>query len=693
MQKIEKILFITLSNIGDVILTLPVLDTLRENFPHAKITVVSGPRPKELFMDNPIIQRLIIFNKQSKLREKLKLFNELKKENFDLVVDLRNSFFGAFLPAKIKQSIFLNPSKNIKHMRDIHLRKIKNFPPQRLQNQIQRNSLYIKPQDEEYISKILAQNNIKDGDKIIVIAAGARSHIKRWPQDKFAELIQTLIKEFGVRVILVGNKDDAPIAKYITGRLISPIIDLTDKTSLAELACLIEKSSLLITNDSAVLHLGSYLDKPIVAIFGPTDELKYGPWSRVSKVVKKQIYCRPCAKAQCKFGTLKCIEIVQVEDVLTQVRMILANSYKPGGSGLASDSQSHKPQATSRKNNFKRILIVRTDRIGDVLLSTPVIKVLRDNYPHAYIAMIVSPYSKEIVDGNPYLDEVIIYDKDRKHKSWLGSIKFSRNLKKRKFDLALILHPTNRMHLVTYLAGIPRRIGYDQKLGFLLSDKITHTKQFGQKHEIEYNLDLIRYLGLETKDALVFMPLKAESEKWAEELLLKEQVTKKDKLLAIHPGASCPSKIWPNGQFAEVADKLIEKYGFKVFVIAGPKDTALAQNVLENMLHPAVNLGGKTSVSQMASLLKRCNLFISNDSGPVHVGSAVGVPVISIFGRSQKGLSPTRWGPRGLRDKFLHETVGCIECLAHNCKKGFACLRAISVEDVLQAADEILNKK
>ncbi|MFZ2357067.1 MAG: lipopolysaccharide heptosyltransferase II, partial [Candidatus Omnitrophota bacterium] len=465
MQKIEKILFITLSNIGDVILTLPVLDTLRENFPHAKITVVSGLRPKELFMDNPIIQRLIIFNKQSKLREKLKLFNELKKENFDLVVDLRNSFFGAFLPAKIKQSIFLNPSKTIEHMRDIHLQKIKNFLPQRLQNQIQRNSLYIKPQDEEYISKILAQNNIKDGDKIIVIAAGARSHIKRWPQDKFAELIQTLIKEFGVRVILVGNKDDAPIAKYITGRLISPIIDLTDKTSLAELACLIEKSSLLITNDSAVLHLGSYLDKPIVAIFGPTDELKYGPWSRVSKVVKKQIYCRPCAKAQCKFGTLKCIEIVQVEDVLTQVRMILATS--------------HKPQATSQKNNFKRILIVRTDRIGDVLLSTPVIKVLRDNYPHAYIAMIVSPYSKEIVDGNPYLDEVIIYDKDRKHKSWLGSIKFSRNLKKRKFDLALILHPTNRMHLVTYLAGIPRRIGYDQKLGFLLSDKITHTKQFG----------------------------------------------------------------------------------------------------------------------------------------------------------------------------------------------------------------------
>jgi ADP-heptose:LPS heptosyltransferase len=137
-------------------------------------------------------------------------------------------------------------------------------------------------------------------------------------------------------------------------------------------------------------------------------------------------------------------------------------------------------------------------------------------------------------------------------------------------------------------------------------------------------------------------------------------------------------------------DRLADKYGLKVLLVAGPKDIVLAQNVIKNMHHRAVNLAGKTSVSHLASVLKRCKLFISNDSGPVHIASAVGIPVISIFGRNQKGLSPKRWGPVGKRDKILHKEVGCIECLAHNCTKRFACLKAITVDDVLGAADSIL---
>jgi heptosyltransferase-1 len=126
-------------------------------------------------------------------------------------------------------------------------------------------------------------------------------------------------------------------------------------------------------------------------------------------------------------------------------------------------------------------------------------------------------------------------------------------------------------------------------------------------------------------------------------------------------------------------------------VIAGPKDMATAEKVLGQMRHPAINLACKTSVSQLASLLKRCRLFISNDSGPVHIASSLGVPVISIFGRNQRGLSPVRWGPVGEKDKALHKEIGCIECLAHNCKKEFACLKAITVSDVLAAADAILK--
>ncbi|MCX5714330.1 MAG: lipopolysaccharide heptosyltransferase II, partial [Candidatus Omnitrophica bacterium] len=460
-----------------------------------------------------------------------------------------------------------------------------------------------------------------------------------------------------------------------------PLLDLTGQTSLIELTCLLKEADLLVTNDSAILHLASYLDRAIVAIFGPTNESKYGPWSSKSAFVKKDIACRPCENAQCHFNSLECIQMVQVEDVLKQVRNIMQEGLSP---------QSY-PEVVLKGIVPKRILIARTDRIGDVVLSTPVIKAVREKYPSAYIAMMVSPYTKEIVEGNPYLDEVIIYDKDTKHKSWRRTFEFARNLKKKRFDLALILHPTNRVHLVAFLAGIKRRIGYDRKLAFLLTDRVFHTKQYGQKHELEYNLDLLKILDIVSSDKNIFVPVKPEAVQAVGELLRQEGVKEKDTLLAINPGASCPSKIWSAQRFAEVADRLVQEYGFKVLVISGPKDRALAQNLVTNMREKAIDLAGRLSLSQIAALLSRCSLFISNDSGPVHIGSAVGVPVISIFGRDQKGLSPKRWGPVGKRDRFLHKPAGCIECLAHNCVQEFKCLQSITVDDVVQTAEAILK--
>ncbi len=691
MTKINKILFVTLSNIGDVILTLPALDYLRKEFPQAKITVVSGPRPKGIFEANPAVDNLIIYDKHARLKEKIKLFGRLQKEHFDLVVDLRNSFFGLLLPARYKAPIFLRGSG---HMKDRHLSRVQGseFLPVRQAGRVQgseakktiESSLCIGPQDREYVENIFKENSIAQHDKIVIIAPGARSSTKRWPKEKFAQLAERIIGELAAKVILVGDRADAFITKYIGEQSSHSLLDLAGKTTISQLGALLRKASLLITNDSAVLHLASYLDLPIVAIFGPTSDKKYGPWSGVWATVKKEIFCRPCEKAECRFRTLDCMHLVKVEDVLRQVINILVQ-----GSGFLPVRQAGRVQGLEA--DFKRILIARTDRVGDVLLSTPVIKALRDKYPHAYIAMMVSPYTKEIVEGNPYLDEVIIYDKDAKEKSWLGSIKFALNLKQKKFDLALILHPTNRVHLVAFFSGIPRRIGYHRKMGFLLTDRIKHTKQLGEKHELDYNLGLLAHLGITPQDKELYIPLRPEAEKWVESLFRQEGIKETDRLLAIHPGASCPSKVWPNERFAQVADRLIEKYGFKTLIISGPKDTKKAELALANMRSPAINLAGKTSLSQLASLLKRCALFISNDSGPVHIASSVDTPVIAIFGRGQKGLSPKRWGPVGKKDRYLHKAVGCIECLAHNCKKEFACLKAISVDDVLAAADTILQ--
>ncbi|MFH0935504.1 MAG: lipopolysaccharide heptosyltransferase II, partial [Candidatus Omnitrophota bacterium] len=660
MKQVKKILFITLSNIGDCILTLPALDFLCQKFPEARITLITAERPRQLFGDNPRIEKLIVYQKRAGLKENFRLFLRLKKEKFDAVIDLRNSLFGALLPAQYKIPAFL-PIPADMHMKDRHLYKIHSrwsiVHSKRLVNE--KISLQINKDDQEYVKEILKENNIKEDDRIIVIAPGARSHIKRWERDKFSLLCRELAQQ-QFRIILAGDRDDRQIADYIIQK--NPkagLVNLCGQTTLFQLGALLRKAGLLISNDSAVLHLGSYLNIPVLAVFGPTDDRKYGPWSDASAVVRKEIFCRPCEKAQCRFGTLDCMRLVTVEEVLRQIKQLLVHGVQ--------QLTVHR-----RNNDPRRILVVRTDRIGDVLLSTPVIRALREEYPNAYIAMMVSAYARDIAEGNPWLDEVITYDKDARHKGWLSSLKFACSLKKRKFDLALILHPTNRVHLVTFFAAIPRRIGYDRKLGILLTDRIKHRKQFGEKHESQYNFDLLRHLGLGAAAKDLFMPIKPESEQWAKEILRESGIKEEDQILIIHPGASCPSKIWPNERFAEAADKLAKEYKLKVLVVAGPKDIVQAQAVIKKMHTPALNLAGRTSISHLASILKKCRLFISNDSGPVHIASAVGTPVISIFGRSQAGLSPRRWGPLGAKDKALHKDVGCIECLAHNCVREFA---------------------
>lgn len=341
--------------------------------------------------------------------------------------------------------------------------------------------------------------------------------------------------------------------------------------------------------------------------------------------------------------------------------------------------------------SFKRILITRTDRIGDVLLSTPIIKVLRRRFPHSHIAAVVRPYARDIVLGNPYLNEVIVYDKYGRQRSLSRSIGFAWALRKKRFDLALILHPTNRMHLVTFLAGIKKRVGFNRKLGILLTDKIEHKKQQGQKHELEYTLDVVRYLGIEPEDKDLFMPIRKDSEIYIEEFLFNQGCRKGEKIIAFHPAASCPSKIWPTERFAQVVDKLSAEFKAKIVIVAGTDDADISSS-LSSLVHcPLIDATGKTSVSELASLLRRCSLFIANDSGPVHIAATLGVPTVAIFGRSQPGLSPRRWGPIGKDSIILHKDAGCGSCSAHNCQNDFTCLKAISVQEVLAAARRLLN--
>jgi len=336
-----------------------------------------------------------------------------------------------------------------------------------------------------------------------------------------------------------------------------------------------------------------------------------------------------------------------------------------------------------------KILIVRTDRLGDVVLSTPVIRNLRLAFPKSHIAFLCRPYTRSALEGNSDLDEVIVYDKYREQKSLWASIKFSLYLRKKKFDLALILHPTNRAHLITFLAAIPQRVGWDKKLGKLLTKRIKYTKQEGKKHESEYTLDLLRELDISIEHTDTYFPIRSKAKAAVEQLLKGEGVGWSDKFIVIHPSASCPSKRWPQESFQKVIKLLREKVDFKIIVITSQSEREFGEGLVRDS--GVIDLRGRLSISELGALLKQAALFISNDSGPVHIAASFNTPVISIFGRDDPGLSPLRWGPRGSKSFYFHKDVGCTKCLAHNCMKGFLCLWEITPQEVVDKAISFLR--
>ncbi len=332
---------------------------------------------------------------------------------------------------------------------------------------------------------------------------------------------------------------------------------------------------------------------------------------------------------------------------------------------------------------YSRILIVRLDRIGDVVLSTPVFHAVRAAYPKSHIAVMVQPHAEDLVKGSPDINEVILYHKDG---GVAKNISFINDLRNKRFDLAIILHPTTRTHALMRLAGIRERVGYDKKWGFLLTKRIPHTKESGQKHESEYSLDMLRHIGIEVKERDLFVPIQGDSEKRIEALFLEHGIVASDRVVVVHPGASCASKRWGAQRFAEVSDRLVRDSKAKIIIIAGPQDYSFGNDVASKMKEKNIDLSAKTSVGDIASILKRSKLFISNDSGPVHIASALKIPAIVIFGRSDAGLSPKRWGPIGKNNKVFHKNIGCGICLAHNCEKGFKCLESVTVDEVADAA-------
>lgn len=329
----------------------------------------------------------------------------------------------------------------------------------------------------------------------------------------------------------------------------------------------------------------------------------------------------------------------------------------------------------------KRILIFNVNWLGDVLFSSAAIRNIRRNYPDGYVACIIPSRCYAMLKDNPYLDEVIIFDEKDRHKGMLSKLNFISLLKAKKFDAVFLLHRSFSRALICRLAGIPERIGhYTKKRSFLLTKKIIPPKR-DSLHRIDYYLDLIENAGLRVEDRYLdffFTPL---DEKHVDDFLSKNSVDKGDFIAAINPGGNWLLKRWPVDYWAQLADKLINQMGLKVIITGSAADLKLAGQIKEKMKEAPLIACGILNIKQLGALAKRAGLFITADTGPLHIANAVGCKnIIAIFGPTSKEVT----GPYPSTNVvLLQKDVGClIPCYKVNCKDS-RCMKAVSPGDVL----------
>lgn len=338
----------------------------------------------------------------------------------------------------------------------------------------------------------------------------------------------------------------------------------------------------------------------------------------------------------------------------------------------------------------KRILVVNVNWLGDCLFSTPIFKALKAAFPQSYLACMAVPRVKEVLEGNPYIDELIIYDEDDAHKPLFGKIGLIRQLRQKKFDTVFLLHRSFTRALLVYLAGIPIRVGYHTaKRGFLLTKAVYPEAE--DVHRMDYYLKVVESAGIEVADRNYQFFIKDNDRQFIDRLLKENGIVRNDPFAVLNPGGNWDLKRWPRENFRQLADHLIAELGFKAVISGAAKDAYLAKEIAGLMRQKPVILCGETSLKQLGALFERARVVVSADSGPAHIACAVGAPSVVLFGPTAREVT----GPRG-RSKCViiqKRIEGCaVPCYKLDCPDN-RCMKIIGVDEVFEEIKRINFEK
>jgi heptosyltransferase-2 len=332
----------------------------------------------------------------------------------------------------------------------------------------------------------------------------------------------------------------------------------------------------------------------------------------------------------------------------------------------------------------QRILVRSTNWIGDAVMTTPALAAIRQAFPQSEITILANPLVSQLFLYHPWVDHVITFDRNGEHKGVKGRLRLAAQLKKKQFDLALILPNSFDSALIPWLARIPERLGKKSDgRGWLLTDTCRGDATVSAQHEIDYYLNLMAEFGIKSTGNTPQLFTTAEEDIEAEKLLLENGITQGISLLGINAGASYGSaKRWYPERFASVASQLSARWGICPVLFGGPGEQDIVADIEASLSGNCINLVGKTSVRQLMALIKRCSFFVTNDSGPMHIAAAFNVPLVAIFGPTDH-LGTAPFSERAV---IIRKAVDCAPCKLRNCPTDHRCMTEVTAEDVFHAA-------
>lgn len=331
------------------------------------------------------------------------------------------------------------------------------------------------------------------------------------------------------------------------------------------------------------------------------------------------------------------------------------------------------------------ILIVKLSAIGDVVHTLPSLSALRKHYPGAHIDWVVEEAAADLVRGHPYLDRVIV----SRRRQWVKQLKrgaFGQpgrearalvgDIRRRPYDLVIDFHGLLKSAVIVWLSRGRRKIGYDSMQEFSslpLTEKIPEDMT---KHAVDRYLDFARYLGADATPVEFLVPVAGENTDRVDALLQDNGIAKEDVFIAVNPTALWQTKLWEDEKFAGLSDRLVSETGMKiVFTDSVPDNINRIQSL---MRRESVNLGGRTTLKDLACLYRRASFLVTTDSGPMHLAAAMGTRVCALFGPTD----PSRTGPYGNNHIVVRKQMACSPCFKKTCRH-LGCMREISVENVL----------